>query len=161
MIKIETNIKEVVKHIHHFPTMLRIAANRTLLNSVVEILRIMRRAGLPIQYPVQWDSEKQRIYVIAKLRREGNLPYARTQATQNGWKSETITNGYMISNIGHKAVHVYGTVSGVGSGSKSTRTGQSHIHAGRWPVFHEVWTAIVKRLPAEIIEALRVEFGKQ
>ncbi len=161
MIKTETNIKQVVKHLHHFPTMLRIAANRTLSNTVIEILRIMRRAGLPIRYPVQWDSEKQRIYVIAKLSREGNLPYARTQQTQNGWKSESITNGYMVSNIGHKAVYVYGTVSGVGSGTKTTRTGQSHIHAGRWPVFHEVWTAVVKRLPQDVIRAIAVEFGKQ
>ena len=160
MIKLETNIKDVVRHVRRIPKMLEIAGNRTLSNAVVEIVRIMRRAGLPIRYPVQWDSIKQRIFVIAKLRREGNLPYSRTQKTQNGWKSESVTNGYMISNIGHKAVYLYGTVSGVGSGTKTTRTGQSHIHAGRWRVFHEVWSEVAKRLPQDVIQAVAIEFGK-
>lgn len=160
MIRLQTNIDQVIRHVRRIPKMLEIAGNRTLSNAVVEIIRIMRRAGLPIRYPVQWDSLKQKIYVIAKLRREGNLPYSRTQQTQNGWKSESVTNGFMVSNIGHKAVYVYGTVTGVGSGTKTTSTGQSHIHQGRWPVFYNVWQKVAERLPYDVIHEVLVEFGK-
>lgn len=160
MIKLQTNINDVVRHIRRVPKILEIAGNRTLSNAVVEIIRIMRRAGLPIRYPVHWDSVKQQIYVLIKQRSEGKLRHQRTQATQNGWKSATITDGYMVSNIGHKAVYVYGTVSGVGSGTKTTSTGQSHIHAGRWPVFYEVWSKVAERLPQDVLQAAFVEFGK-
>jgi hypothetical protein len=40
----------------------------------------------PVRYPIQWTSERQRRYVMAKLRRERNLPYRRTHALVRGWK---------------------------------------------------------------------------
>lgn len=36
-------------------------------------------------YPLVWKSEKQRRYVMAKLRRENNLPYKRTGRLVEGW----------------------------------------------------------------------------
>ena len=40
----------------------------------------------PPKYPLRWASEKQRRYVMAKLRRENNLPYQRTGDLLAGFK---------------------------------------------------------------------------
>ena len=39
----------------------------------------------PNDYPLEWASEKQRKYVMAKLRRENNLPYRRTHDFVHAW----------------------------------------------------------------------------
>lgn len=41
--------------------------------------------GSPV-YPIRWTSEKQRRFVMAKLRRENNLPYQRTGQLAAGWE---------------------------------------------------------------------------
>jgi hypothetical protein len=41
------------------------------------LARLKINPGSP-RYPIRWKSAKQRRYVMAKLRREGNLPYKRT-----------------------------------------------------------------------------------
>lgn len=37
-------------------------------------------------YPLPWKSAKQRRFVMAKLRREGNLPYRRTHVLIKNWR---------------------------------------------------------------------------
>ncbi len=44
----------------------------------------------PPAYPIDWTSERQWRYVMAKLRREGNLPYRRTHALSRGWRVESV-----------------------------------------------------------------------
>lgn len=46
----------------------------------------------PIRYPIPWTSEKQRRFVMAKLRREG-LPYRRTGKAQTSWVYKFISDG--------------------------------------------------------------------
>jgi hypothetical protein len=36
-------------------------------------------------YPIRWTSDRQRRYVMAKLRRMGNIPYQRTGAFVEAW----------------------------------------------------------------------------
>jgi hypothetical protein len=72
----------------------------------VEVKRVQRglmvslaamEPGQP-RYPIRWTSEKQRRYVMAKLRREGNLPYQRTHALVRGWqvpKYIDVRGGYL------------------------------------------------------------------
>lgn len=38
-------------------------------------------------YPLRWASERQRRYVMAMLRAQGNLPYQRTGQLEQGWYS--------------------------------------------------------------------------
>lgn len=45
---------------------------------------LMIEPGAP-KYPLRWKSEKQRRYVMAKLRRENNLPYKRTGQLAASW----------------------------------------------------------------------------
>lgn len=52
-------------------------------------LRAIRNAPPPLSdanYPLRWKSERQRRYVMAKLRRENNLPYQRTDELVDGWE---------------------------------------------------------------------------
>lgn len=48
--------------------------------------KTLRRDPGPVRYPIQWTSDKQRRYVMAKLRKEGNLPYKRTWRYVKGWR---------------------------------------------------------------------------
>jgi len=53
----------------------------------------------PPSYPLRWASERQRRYVMAKLRRENNLPYTRTHAFSQNWEVRphlTDNSGFMI-----------------------------------------------------------------
>lgn len=160
MIKLETNIKEVVAKLNRIPATLVRVGTRTLGGATAEIVRIMQRPGLPVRYPIQWDSPAQQKAYFATGGFGHGIPYGRTGATEQAWENTAIANGYLVSNIGHKAVFMYGTASGVGKGSKATRSGQSHIHAGRWRVFRPVVDAVVARLPEKILQALRIEIGK-
>lgn len=63
---------------------------RRLRSRIVE--RLAAEPGTP-QYPIRWKSDKQRRYVMAKLREEGNLPYQRTHALSEGWKAVVEQDG--------------------------------------------------------------------
>jgi hypothetical protein len=45
---------------------------------------LQTQPGSP-KYPIRWTSERQRKFVMAKLRREGNLPYRRTGKLVAQW----------------------------------------------------------------------------
>ncbi len=63
-------------------------------------------------YPLRWASAKQRRYVMAKLRREGNLPYQRTHELVQAWdaKFEFSEDGgaFVVENTSAKAQWVVG-----------------------------------------------------
>ncbi len=160
MIKLEDNIKEVIGKLNRIPGTLVRVGTRTLGGAVGEIVRIMSRPALPIRYPIDWDSPLQQVSYFKSGGFGNGIPYVPTGASEAAWQSQAIANGYLVSNVGHKAVFLYGTATGVGTGSKVTRTGQSHIHAGRRPVFRKVVDAVVARLPEKILQALRIEIGK-
>lgn len=161
MIKIETTVQEAVKKINRFPKMLYMAANRTLSSAAVEIKQIMERPGLMPTYPIQWDTLKQKWFVIAKLRREKNLPYTRTNQHVNGFKMETLSNGYELSNIGNQAVFLWGAPSGIFESAVHVQpSGQSHIYEGRWPLIHKVIDAVLSRLPRELMDRIKTEVNE-
>jgi hypothetical protein len=60
---------------------------------------LLMQAPGAVKYPILWTSERQRRFVMAKLRRENNLPYRRTGKLLRGWKvaSSPIDNGLGIS----------------------------------------------------------------
>lgn len=69
----------------------------------------------PVRRPIAWISERQKKHVIAKLRREGNLPYRRTGAVRK-WKADARRNtksaesgvDIHISNEAPYSKYVYG-----------------------------------------------------
>lgn len=54
----------------------------------------LRTEPPPPTYPLQWKSQRQRRYVLAKLRREGNLPYQRTGRLLRGWEVSYNTDNF-------------------------------------------------------------------
>jgi hypothetical protein len=160
MIKLETTIQEAIAKLRRIPITLNRVGVRMLGGASAEVVRTMSRPALPARYPLDWDSPLQQVSYFRSGGFGKGIPYRPTGASEQAWTDRAITNGYEVSNIGHKAVFLYGHPSGVGSGSKVTPSGQSHIHAGRRPVFRKVVDAVVARLPEKILQALRIEIGR-
>lgn len=59
-----------------------------VLTPMLSVLRIY--PGRQLGMKMRWKSEKQRRYVLMKLRKEGNLPYRRTLALAKGWQSKAV-----------------------------------------------------------------------
>lgn len=116
-------------------------ARKDIYDMMREIRKTMRTPGRPPTYPIRWDSDKQRRFVLAMLRAKGNLPYHRTNALPSGWQIEAVTNGYRLYNPAPAAVYVYGNFEGAR---------QSSIHRGRHPVVQELTEAAIQRLPPDI-----------
>lgn len=118
----------------------------------------MREPGLPVTYPIEWDSEKQRRFVMAKLKRENNLPYKRTNAYVNGWALTTLPNGMALSNS-HPAGAIGGTLSSRGSsqalGGSSFQSWQSRIHRGRWKSILVVALQAIADMPKRVIDKIK------
>ena len=74
------------------PTTMNIYA-ATVIRQQVEayVVRNLVTVNVPKpRYPLTWASQKQRRFVMAKLRKQGNLPYRRTGAFQKAWKVTAI-----------------------------------------------------------------------
>ena len=152
------DISEVIKKIQAVPGAIRRAGDKTLDDVAKEIVRIMRRPGLPVKYPITWDSDKQRKKVIAMLRAMGDLPYTRKGGYENAWQERPIDSGHVVENLGHNAVFLAGHPSGNFAGARLVQaSGQSHVHQGRWRLIKPVLDAVNMRLIPSILERLRVE----
>lgn len=53
---------------------------------------LKQEPGSPV-YPIRWKTRRQQRYVMAKLKREGNLPYERTHKLANAWKVDVYADG--------------------------------------------------------------------
>lgn len=111
--------------------------------------RIRRRLAAPVRrpsYPIDWDSDKQRRYVMALLRRQGNIPYKPTGRYENNWQIvKHRDTGYAIENDAPPAKYLSGNFRG---------ESQSHIHEGRRPLMARVVEEEIQDLPEEIDAAI-------
>lgn len=68
--------------------------------------------GASNYYKLPWKSDKQRRFVMAKLRKEGNLPYQRTHRLSQGWdvEFESFEDGgaVTVTNGAPESIFVYG-----------------------------------------------------
>jgi hypothetical protein len=112
------------------------------------MLRIRRRLATPPRrpwYPLDWDSDRQRRFVLAMLRKRGSLPYRPTGRYEKNWHIVKQKAGYSIENTSSFARYASGSASG---------EGQSHIHEGRRPLLARVVEEEVRDLPREIDEGI-------
>lgn len=107
--------------------------------------------GKPVTYPIKWDSEKQRRYVMAMLREQNDLPYTRKGGYVASWKMSTIRGGYQVANKWNKAGFIAGDIHG---------KRQSRIVKGRWPVFRKVIDAALRLVPRQIVSDLKITFKR-
>lgn len=79
----------------------------------VMLAELQDTPGTP-KYPLRWASDKQRKFVMAKLRRDNNLPYRRTGKLAAGWQVSIERNGdtfaMVVSNPASVAKYVYGSL---------------------------------------------------
>lgn len=92
---------EFSKQIAAAPTTMNIYAATTIRKEVENyVVRNLVNVVIPKpSYPLTWRSPKQRRYVMAKLRKEGNLPYRRKGDFQKRWKVTAIRDrsGSLVS----------------------------------------------------------------
>jgi hypothetical protein len=84
--------EELVAQVSAAPTTMNIYTTTVIRKEVdAFVIRKLVTANVPKpSYPLVWKSQKQRRFVMAKLRKEGNLPYRRTRKFQEGWKTNAI-----------------------------------------------------------------------
>lgn len=104
--------------------------------------RQLARPGKPVEYPVRWDSERQRRAYFATDGFGKGIPYKRTGRYQLGYVIEKTGYGtnraYTLYNNTSYARYVGGRASGAG---------QSRIHAGRW----EIAANVVKKYAMNLV----------
>ena len=111
----------------------------------------MNVAGDKISYPVNWDSEKQQRAFFATNGFGHGIPYVRTNAMANAW-SVTRTFDNQVDLF---APHPAGAVFGM----PSWNWWQSNIHRGRWVSLQKVFYEEIEKLPAAILDRLRILFN--
>lgn len=157
MIDISSSVRDAIKALNRLPRALEKGALPAMRDSAEKIKRIMARPGLPVRYPINWDSIKQKIFVILKLKKENNLPYSRTDWHVRGWQVIHNSAGSTVQNLGNKIVFLNGTVTGtLPSAVHVLPTGQSHIFEGRWRLFRPVLNAVLARLPENIVNGINI-----
>lgn len=109
----------------------------------------MSAEGSPVRYPINWDSPKQKRFVLWKLSKEGNLPYRRSSKYRLGWKEKSIPMGYSLANK-----HPAGAIGGTPFGW------QSKVTRNRWPFILKVLFEELEKFPADFSNELRV-VGKE
>jgi hypothetical protein len=109
--------EDLAKQVAAAPTTMNIYATRTIRMEVEKyVVRNLVNVTIPPPtIPLKWRSERQRKYVMAKLRKEGNLPYKRTGALQKAWKVSAAKEGggsvIAVSNDSDIAEYVMGSSS--------------------------------------------------
>lgn len=118
---------------------------RRIYETMKDIHKRMRQTPRRPTYPIDWDSDKQRRYVMALLREKGTIPYKPSGRYESGWTIVKQSNGYTIENDALFARYASGDYRG---------QGQSHIHEGRRPLLARVVSEEVRNLPEEIDKAI-------
>lgn len=125
-----------------------VVGRKTLEEVAGNIKRRMSETGRPLNYPVQWDSEKQRRAYFATNGFGHGIPYQRQGKYEKGWTLSEIPMGYTLANQ-----HPAGAIGGTPEGW------QSRIHRGRWPNLLRVMAQELEGLPIKVLENLRIEFS--
>lgn len=131
-----------------FMAALMAAGTDALVQLATNVKERMSEEGKPVTYPINWDSVKQRRFVMWKLR--NRLPYHRSDRYRYGWDLERGRFGASLHNES-PAGAIGGTTSGW----------QSKIHRGRWPHLLTVLFDELRNFPADLSNRLRVVGGKQ
>lgn len=92
------------------PGLTATAYGRQITRQKSALLKKLRTEPGSPKYPIRWTSERQRRFVMAKLKREGNLPYRRTGGLVNAWdvSFDGATGEVSVTNPVPSAVYVVG-----------------------------------------------------
>lgn len=102
------------QNIRNSPNQMANAMKRNVGRLKSRMLKVRRKEPPPASsaYKLPWTNKDQRIAVIIKLRKAGNLPYKRTHDLRDGWdlKAKADANGgsVTVENDAPEAEFVYG-----------------------------------------------------
>ena len=125
---------------------------RRVYNAMRKIKAIVSKPGKAINYPVKWDSEKQRRAYFATDGFGRGIPTVRTDTYIQGWDIRPLDNGYVLTNTAPGAIYISG-------GAYGNR--QSRIHQGRWPLLRDAAENEIAKLPAEISDDINMVARRQ
>ena len=149
MIRIVTTISDKASQI--IPNAERVVLS--VLREGAEYLRtLMSKSGDVIGYPVKWDSDKQRKAYFASNGFGRGIPYHRDGGYEQGWRVDSITNGYRTYNALPSARYVSGLPLG---GSSPANGGQSRIHKIRWQSLQLAALMAIEFIKNKLPEELR------
>jgi hypothetical protein len=111
------------------------------------IIKRMKQPGAAIGYPVNWDSDRQRIAFFASDGFGSGVPAGRSGTYQESWHATQLDNGYSIENDSPEALYIGGDELG---------QGQSSIHQGRWPLLFNVMEQEIGYLDDDVQTELRI-----
>lgn len=151
MISITTTVNRAWQILDRFAAKFPNGTMRVLEATAKRVQKRMNVEGEEITYPVQWDSQKQRRAFFATNGFGKGIPYQRTFGSASTWQVQTFSGGVSLS-----APHPAGAVSGM----PNRNWWQSRIHRGRWPWLKTELYAELARLPAEIMEALKISWNE-
>lgn len=143
--KIVTNIQSALKKLNYFVRRTPAAAMIVLEDTATRIQTRMNERK-PVQYPIQWDSEKQRRAFFATNGFGHGIPYNRTGNTK--WSIQK-SFGEVNLFAPHPAGPVFGRM-------PDGNWWQSRIHRGTWPVLKTVLTDELAKLPKAIMDKLKI-----
>lgn len=108
--------------------------------------RELNKPAKKITYPVNWDTQEQKIAYFNSGGFGKGIPYVPTGKSR-GWALEAKTRGWKLINKFAAAVYLFGSNLG---------ERQSSIHKGRRPVFRDVVEKHVSKLPKTIQDNITV-----
>ena len=156
MIGITTTVNRAIQILNRFVTKFPNGTMRVLEGTVRRVQNRMNVEGKPITYPVQWDSPKQRRAFFATNGFGKGIPYERTFGSASAWQVQSFNNGVSLS-----APHPAGAVSGMPPVNNGQGPWwQSRIHRGRWPFLQTELYAELAKLPAELMNALKISWNE-
>ncbi|MFH0938248.1 MAG: hypothetical protein V1899_03070 [Planctomycetota bacterium] len=110
---------------------------------------LMKTAGKPIRYPVNWDSERQRRAYFASDGFGAGIPYRRTGAYEKGWYIRRNPRPSRAQD-GYSLIHGSPIAKYIGGDAYGNR--QSNIHRNRWVMVRDTMEKAVRGLPQDIAE---------
>jgi hypothetical protein len=146
MYKIVSDARVTARKINFFLTKTPSAA-AGVIEEIAFRIRDRMNVRQPVQYPINWDSEKQRRAFFATNGFGHGIPYVRT-----GEAVWTVTKPFE-DEVNLFAPHPAGPVFG-----RMPDGGfwQSNIHRGTWPALLPVLMQEIARIPAAIREKLKI-----
>lgn len=145
-IYIESNTNEAAQALARLGVEIPAIGQRGVYPIARRIVDRMKKPGLPIEYPVSWDSERQRRAFFATDGFGRGIPTGRSGLYEDAWQMAKLPSGYVVTNDSTPAIYVGGDEYG---------QGQSMIHQGRWPLFANIADDELQNLNAEVLSELQ------
>lgn len=110
--------------------------------SIEEVIDVVGKPGEKPEYPIKWDSVKQRKAFFATHGFGGGIPYKRTGAYVNAFAASDVDDSaWRLTNDNPYARYV---------GGDSDGNRYSRIHLGRWPLVRAVVNYVVNKFVEEL-----------